>query len=126
LLQGAAVVSADGVIVFTSRDAVCASELGARQVHVVPCGSTLPHRQASDENSVGQPGVGGPHRVGFAGNLYYEPNLCALRYLATQLAPHLGERAVIDVFVATHRPRAPSAPARMTRWGWRRWTPVAA
>ncbi len=40
----------------------------------------------------------GPARLAFVGNLHYEPNLRALRYLAHRLVPHLGERAVVDVF----------------------------
>lgn len=95
LLQSAAAVSADGVIAFTGRDAARARELGARVVHLVPCGATVPDPWRTAEKP---PRVDGPARVGFVGNLYYEPNLRALDYLAHRLVPHLGERAVVDVF----------------------------
>lgn len=94
LLQGAAAVTADGVIAFTGRDAARALQLGARQVHLVPCGATVPQGTISSRAA----GRAGPPRVGFVGNLHYEPNLRALRYLAERLVPHLGERAVVDVF----------------------------
>ncbi|MGH7644575.1 MAG: glycosyltransferase family 4 protein, partial [Gemmatimonadales bacterium] len=93
LLQGAAAVTADGVIAFSARDAARAVELGARQIHLVPCGATVHPRPRAEP-----PIVTGPPRVGFVGNLHYEPNLRALCYLAHRLSPHLRERAVIDVF----------------------------
>lgn len=92
LLQGAAAVAADGVIAFSERDVNRARELGAAQVHLVPCGAAPTNARAP------QPAGHAPARVGFVGNLHYEPNLRALRYLTDQLAPHLTGRAVIDVF----------------------------
>ncbi len=90
LLQAAAITAADGVVAFTGRDATRARALGARSVHVVPCGA--------------EPGPRPPHQhhrsggVAFVGNLYYEPNLRAVRYLHHTLAPLLAPGTVIDVF----------------------------
>lgn len=90
LMQAAAVTAADGVVAFTHRDATHARTLGARSTHVVPCGAEpgpRPHHRH-------QP----PGGVAFVGNLYYEPNLRAVRYLHHTLAPRLAPDTVIDVF----------------------------
>lgn len=97
LLQGAAVVAADGVVAFSDRDVDRALELGAHQAHLVPCGVTV-RRPGSATVAKDRSGTAEPRRVGFVGNLHYEPNLRALRYLAHRLASHLRGRAVVDVF----------------------------
>jgi hypothetical protein len=96
LLQGAAAVTADGVIAFTGRDAARAAALGARQVHLVPCGATVPHPRPRAKQACWD----GPARVAFVGNLHYESNLRALRYLAAGLATVGTEEA----FVGLDRP----------------------
>ncbi len=90
LLQAAAIAVADGVVVFTDRDAARARALGARSAHIVPCGAE-PGRHPDHE----RPRPGG---VAFVGNLYYEPNLRAVRYLHHTLAPRVAPGTVIDVF----------------------------
>jgi glycosyltransferase involved in cell wall biosynthesis/aminoglycoside phosphotransferase (APT) family kinase protein len=90
LLQAAAVTAADGVVAFTDHDATCVRTLGARSVHVVPCGV-----EPGPRPPLQHPRPGG---VVFVGNLYYEPNLRAVRYLHHTLAPRLAPDTVIDVF----------------------------
>jgi glycosyltransferase involved in cell wall biosynthesis/aminoglycoside phosphotransferase len=90
-MQAAAAALADGVIAFTDRDAALARGLRARAVHVVPCGVDPgpPPERARQR----------PGRVVFVGNLYYEPNMRAVRYLRRGLAPALASAGgVIDVF----------------------------
>ncbi|MGH3536817.1 MAG: phosphotransferase [Pseudonocardiaceae bacterium] len=89
LLQAAAIAAADGVVAFTDRDATCARALGAGSAHVVPCG-TEPGPPPQQHQR--------PGGVAFVGNLYYEPNLRAVRYLHHTLAPRLAPGTVIDVF----------------------------
>lgn len=98
-LQQAAVTRADAVVAFTGRDALAAGHLGAREVHVVPCGVDLGPRPDTAER---------PRAVGFVGNLYYEPNRRAAVWLHRVLAPELRDAgARIDVFGRY--------PARLTR-----------
>ena len=90
LLQAAAIAAADGVITFTARDARQAAALGARSVYVVPCGvETIPPPDAylRTDNS-----------VAFVGNLFYAPNMRAVRYLSRALAPSLARPVRIDVY----------------------------
>lgn len=89
LLQAAAITAADGVVAFTDRDATRARALGARSAHVVPCGAEPGPPPHQHHRSGG---------VAFVGNLYYEPNLRAVRYLHHTLAPRLAPGTVIDVF----------------------------
>ncbi|MGB6165083.1 MAG: phosphotransferase [Pseudonocardiaceae bacterium] len=89
LLQAAAIAAADGVVAFTDRDATRARALGARVVDVVPCGAEPGPRPCHHQR---------PAAVAFVGNLYYEPNLRAVRYLHHTLAPRVEPDTVIDVF----------------------------
>lgn len=89
VLQSAACATADGVITFTERDAAIARQLGAPTVHVVPCGVDPGPPPAA------QPGT--EARVVFVGNLFYEPNRRAVRYLHDVLAPALPSGATIEV-----------------------------
>ncbi|MGH3933469.1 MAG: phosphotransferase [Pseudonocardiaceae bacterium] len=89
LLQASAVAAADGIVAFTDRDATCARALGARSAHVVPCGAEPGPPLHQHQR---------PGGVAFVGNLYYEPNLRAVRYLHHTLAPRLAPDTVIDVF----------------------------
>lgn len=89
VLQAAACTAADGVIAFTDRDARTAEQLGAAAVHVLPCGV--------EPGPIPRPRPAPERRVVFVGNLYYEPNRRALRWLHDVLAPAMPEGVVIEV-----------------------------
>lgn len=80
-LQTAAVRLADAVITFTERDETAAATLGATCVFVVPCGVSRNQRPVSPAEP--------PAAVAFVGNLFYEPNVRAVRFLRGQMRERL-------------------------------------
>lgn len=76
-LQTAAATLADAVVTFTGRDEAAAKRLGATSVFVVPCGVRREPGPASDAEP--------PTSVAFVGNLFYEPNVRAVKFLHDQM-----------------------------------------
>lgn len=81
-LQSAAVCLADAVITFTGRDRSAATAMGATRVSVVPCGVSRSQPPASAAERR-------PAAVAFVGNLFYEPNIRAIRFLHGQVRERL-------------------------------------
>jgi glycosyltransferase involved in cell wall biosynthesis/aminoglycoside phosphotransferase len=73
-LQTAAARLADAVITFTRRDHSTAAAMGANRVFVVPCG--VSHGPPPGPSTQRRPAA-----VAFVGNLFYEPNVRAIRFL---------------------------------------------
>lgn len=92
-LQRLAIGLADGVVALTDTDAGAALRSTSGPVYVVPCGT---------EQALPPPTMTpGRASLVFVGNVHYEPNLRAVRYLRHTLAPALhrtGHQTAIDVF----------------------------
>ena len=82
VLQAAAIGVADATVAFTSRDAATARALRPDTVHIVPGGVDISDAGRRAPQVKGQ--------CAFLGNLHYEPNARALRFLSG-IAGGLGE-----------------------------------
>jgi glycosyltransferase involved in cell wall biosynthesis/aminoglycoside phosphotransferase len=94
VLQRAALAEADMVVAFTDVSARAARTMTQTPVCVVPCGVEASEGMASVRDD-------GQHKlsVAFVGNLFYEPNKLALRFIDTHLAPSVRRAgAAVRVF----------------------------